>query len=329
VVLASFAGQLPGDLAALPERLTAAMADIVRDSRSKVTRAPLGDLLAVAGCADASDDCLQQARALLEAGRVVAGDVESVGAGRVRVHLRLIAARQQTRRRVILLEGGSAAALEADFRAHAAAFWRDPDAKAASASRPAQRPANRSTSPRTDPSASAPRTDRSASAPRTERSTSAPQTDRSASAAPAPSPADEPAARTDLAVATRDDAEDGFSAGRVSPLAWTAAAAGAGVAAIGGALLLAAADKQGQIDDAPTDTPDDLAALVDLEESASTYARWGSVLVVVGAVTTVAGVAFVFKQGRDVERDGHAIITLSPSLLPGGAGAVLTWRGGP
>ena len=343
MVLASFAGQLPGDLAALPERLTAAMADILRDSRSKVTRAPLSDLLAVAGCADASDDCLQQARALLEAGRVLAGDVEPAGAGRVRVHLRLIAARQQTRRRTILLEGGSAAALEADFRGHAAAFWRDPDAKPASTSRPAQRPASRSTSAATERSTSAPRTERSTTAPRTERSTTAPQTDRSTTAprtdrsttAPrtdrsaSAAPADEPAARTDLTVAPPDDADGGFSAGRVSPLAWTAAGAGAGVAAVGGALLLAASSKQGQIDDAPTDTPEDLAALVDLEESASTYARWGSIMVVAGAVTAVAGVAFVFKQGRDVERDGHAL-TLSPSLLPGGgAGAVLTWRGGP
>jgi hypothetical protein len=144
---------------------------------------------------------------------------------------------------------------------------------------------------------------------------------------PAASPAD-PAARADLTATAADEAEAGFSAHRVSPLAWTMAGAGAGVAVIGGVLLMAAADKQGQIDDAPTDTPADLAALVDLEESGSAFARWGSVLVVVGAVGAAAGVAFVITQGREVERDGGAL-SLSPSLFPGGAGAVLTWRAGP
>lgn len=298
VVLASFAGKLPGDLAALPERLTAVMADVLTNAGSEVTRAPLGDLLAVAGCAAASDDCLQQARALLEVGRVVAGDVEAAGAGRVRIRLRLFAARKKPRHRAILLEGGSASALEADFRARAAAFWRDPDA-----TRSSKRPGR-------DPSPP-----------------------RAPSASEVLAPADPPAARADLTVAPADAApadagEGGFSARRVSPVAWGLAGGGAGLAAIGGMLLVAAADKQGQIDDAPTDTPADLDALVDLEESGRTYARWGSVLLVVGAVSAATGVGLVVMQGREVERDDRAL-TLSPTLLPGGAGAVLTWRAGP
>jgi hypothetical protein len=329
VVLASFAGRLPGELAALPERLTAAMADVLRDGHSKVTRAPLADLLAVAGCADASDECLQQARALLEAGRVVAGDVEPVGEGRVRITLRLIAPRRRPRRRTMVLEGSTAAALEVDFRAQAAAFWRDPDATGpASTSRPAlpapARTATRSAAPPPGRSGPASTSRPALPAPARTATRSAPPPGRSASAA---SPAD-PAPRVDLTAAPADEAEAGFSARRVSPLAWTMAGGGAGVAVIGGVLLMAAADRQGQIDDAPTDTPDDLAALVDLEESGSAFARWGSVLVVVGAVSAAAGVAFVVTQGREVERDGGAL-SLSPSLFPGGAGAVLTWRAGP
>jgi len=295
VVLASFAGQLPGDLAALPERLTGAMADVVRDAGSRVTRAPLGDLLAVAGCAEASDDCLQQARALLEVGRVVAGDVERAGS-RVRVHLRLIAARQKTRRRTLLLAGDSAAALEADFRARAAAFWGDPDPARASATSPKPREELTPTSRASD----------------------------------APTASDTPAGRADL-VASGGAPEAGFWARRVDPIAWGVAGGGAGLAVVGGLLLLAAADKQSQVDDAPTETAADLDALVDLEESGRTYARWGSVLIVVGAVTAAAGVALVLKQGGDVAREDGATggaLTLSPSLLPGGAGAVLTWRAG-
>ncbi len=295
VVLASFAGQLPGDLAALPERLTGAMADIVRDAGSKVTRAPLGDLLAVAGCAEASDDCLQQARALLEVGRVVAGDVEPAGSGRVRVSLRLIAARQKARRRALLLAGGNAAALEADFRARAAAFWRDPDAASATSRSPKR------------PSGLAP-----------------------ASASDTSAASDTPAGGADL-VASGDAPEAGFSARRVDPLAWGVAGGGAGLAVVGGLLLLVAADKQDQVNDAPTETAADLDALVELEESGRTYARWGSVLTVVGAVTAAAGAALVFKQGSEAARDDGATggaLTLSPSLFPGGAGAVLTWRAG-
>ncbi len=302
-MLASFAGQLPGELAALPERLTAAMADVLRDGRSKVTRAPLGDLLAVAGCADASDDCLQQARALLEAGRVVAGDVEPAGAGRVRVRLRLIAARQRTRGRTILLAGSSAAALEADFRVQAAAFWRDPDAKPASTASTGATTPKRATAP-ARPAATSPApptratTARRATAPTRPIATGQPPLRASASG----TTADDPPARADLAVAPPDDGEAGFSARRVRPIAWGVAGGGAGLAAIGGLLLLAAADKQNQIDDAPTDSPADLEALVDLEESGSTYASVGTVLIVVGAVSAAAGVALVVKQGREVEQ---------------------------
>jgi hypothetical protein len=94
----------------------------------------------------------------------------------------------------------------------------------------------------------------------------------------------------------------------------------------GGILFLAAAEKQDQVESAPTDTVADLEALADLEATGRKESRWGGALLVVGAVTVAAGVALVIRQGHESPRLPAATLTLVPSLAPDGAGALLTVR---
>jgi len=291
VLVAPFAGHLPGALARAPERLTEAMADVVGEAGSRVTRAPLDDVLAVAGCGEPSDACLQQALALLEVSRAVLGEVEAADAGHIRVRLRVISRAQPAQRRSLILAGDDARALEAAFRPRAAAFWRDPDG--------AEVVSQRTPAPATSTSAST-----------------------AASAAARPATAEPAAPGADLTRGPRDRA--GFSARRVDPLVWGVTAGGAGLMVVGGLLLAAAGSKQDEVDDAPTDTVADLEALADLEASGRKEARWGSALLVAGAATAAAGVVLVLKQGGDADRSPTAEIAVAPSPAPRGLGALLT-----
>jgi hypothetical protein len=292
VLVASFAGQLPGALSRAPERLTEAMAAAVGEAGSRVTRAPLDDVLAVAGCGEPSDNCLQQALALLEVSRAVVGEVEAADGGHIRVRLRVISRAHPARRRSLILAGDNAAALEAAFRPRAAAFWRDPDGAEVASPRPP--------------------------APATSTSTST-----SRSTAPSAAERGEPAAPgADLTRGSPPRA--GFSARRVDPLVWGVTAGGAGLMVVGGLLLMAAGSKQDQVDDAPTDTVADLEALADLEASGRKEARWGSALLVTGAATAAAGVVLVLKQGGDADRSPTAEIAVAPSPASRGLGALLT-----
>jgi hypothetical protein len=285
VLVVALTGELPGDLAGLPEHLTTALADVIQDSGRVVTRAALDDVLALAGCGEASAECLQNALAILEVGSLVTGEVEPSGSGEIRVSLRLVTDGQPMRSRSFQL-GGDQATLESGFRARAGAFWRDPDAAEPPASEP----------------------------PR-----------------PAPAPARE---KPDLIVAP-PPAEARFSARRVDGLTWAITGGGVGLTLVGGLLLAAASAKQDEVDAAPTDTAEDLEALVDLEATGRSYARWGTGVLVVGALATVAGVALVVKQGTEREpaaarpRAPGPTITLSPMLLERALGAVLTVQAGP
>lgn len=76
--------------------------------------------------------------------------------------------------------------------------------------------------------------------------------------------------------------------------------------AVGGTVLLAAGftlwglagSTQGDIDDAPTDTPSDLDALAELEDRGATYAGLGNGLVLGGTITVAAGLTWLFIDRR-------------------------------
>jgi hypothetical protein len=110
------------------------------------------------------------------------------------------------------------------------------------------------------------------------------------------------------------------------------AGGGAGLMVVGGMLLVAADRKQGEVNDAPTDTVEDFEALKRLETSGRRYARWGSTLLVAGAVATAVGVVFVYRTGRRAGASpeviaGESTVTVSPALSGDSVGLSFTVRG--
>jgi hypothetical protein len=142
-----------------------------------------------------------------------------------------------------------------------------------------------------------------------------------AESAAAQAPPETPAA--DLSQTSESEPAASFSAGRVKPWAWAIAGSGAGLVAVGAVLLVASHSKQGEVDDAPTDTVEDLEHLADLEASGRRYARWGNVLVLVGGVGAAVGGYLVWRQGRTADAE----VTVTPSAGDGGVGAAVLVRG--
>lgn len=92
---------------------------------------------------------------------------------------------------------------------------------------------------------------------------------------------------------------------------------GGGVVLVAGVISWAlASGLQGDIDDAPTSTPEEVDALVALEDRAALRATLGNVLVIAGAVVAVAGGTWWWLDHRS-----HARVTVSQ--LPGGAGVAI------
>jgi hypothetical protein len=106
--------------------------------------------------------------------------------------------------------------------------------------------------------------------------------------------------------------------------AWPIVVTGAGAAvAIAGASCWAlASSKQRDIDRAPTSTAADLDHLASLETSAKRYATAGNVLVVGGAIVTVAGAALWWRVWHGSHGES---VTVAPSVAPDHAGV---WIGG-
>jgi hypothetical protein len=94
------------------------------------------------------------------------------------------------------------------------------------------------------------------------------------------------------------------------------AGGGTGVVAVGVTMWALAASKQGEIDDAPTETAADLERLADLEASARTRATAGNLLVVGGAIAIVGGVGYYLFGG------GESSTTVGAAPVAGGGAAV-------
>ena len=101
----------------------------------------------------------------------------------------------------------------------------------------------------------------------------------------------------------------------------------AGAIGGGASVLLAilcwgkASDLQGQIDDAPSNTAADLAAIRQLENDGDGYAGLGNVLFVGGAVVGGLGAYYLIKHRKRSAPSTTA--TLTPTLFQGGAGIAL------
>ncbi len=261
VLVLQFSGE-PADSAAA---LSKTMAAAVRASGSEVNEASREDVIALAGCAEPSDDCLRQALGMLEVREAVTGEVRGGD-----VELRAVSAEGEPRTRTVVLHGATADEQARQFAPEAEAFWKNEPSPAESA-------------------------------------------------AAEPSPA-QPPPGADLS--KESEPEVGFSASRVQPWAWAVAGGGAGLVAVGSLLLIASQSKQGEVDDAPTETVDDLEHLADLEASGRRYARWGNLCVVVGGVAAIAGGFLIWRQGHTVTSE----VTVAPDAGDG-VGASLLVRG--
>lgn len=95
--------------------------------------------------------------------------------------------------------------------------------------------------------------------------------------------------------------------------------AGGALAVIGLGAWGLAAMKQGDIDDAPTGSAEELERLEEMESSARGYARVGNGLVIAGGIMAAAGAVWWWKVGREP-------VTVTPVVGNDGAGVVLGGR---
>lgn len=133
--------QFSGEPSASAAVLSKEMVQVVRSAGNEVSEASREDVVTLAGCADASDECLRQALATLDAREVVTGEVRASGGG-VEVDLRVVSAEGEPRARTIALAGATPEAQVGRFRAEAEAFWKgEPSPAEAEAAAAAQPPA--------------------------------------------------------------------------------------------------------------------------------------------------------------------------------------------
>jgi hypothetical protein len=105
----------------------------------------------------------------------------------------------------------------------------------------------------------------------------------------------------------------------------TGVAIGGAVALTGVGLWIRASMLQSDIDGAPDNTVEEVAALRDLEDRAISYATWGNRAVGVGVVVAAGGAAWWMLRGRTREKPlgGTAF---APWVAADGGGVVMTWR---
>jgi hypothetical protein len=98
--------------------------------------------------------------------------------------------------------------------------------------------------------------------------------------------------------------------------------AGGGALAVTGLVFWGlAAARQGDIDDAPTSTAEDLANLEALEDRGRTYATLGNAMVIGGGLVAVAGAVWWWRS-----RPRGARATVTPVVTPGGGAVMLGGR---
>ena len=103
----------------------------------------------------------------------------------------------------------------------------------------------------------------------------------------------------------------------------TGVAIGGAMALTGAGLWIRASVLQGDIDDAPRETQEDVTALRALEDRAIDSATWGNRAVAVGVVVAAGGAAWWMLRGRAKEPAMGAAV--QPWVAPDGGGVVMTW----
>jgi hypothetical protein len=116
-----------------------------------------------------------------------------------------------------------------------------------------------------------------------------------------------------------------FELSRVNTAAWAVTGGGAGLVVVGAIMLAVASGKQGDVDDAPDETLDDINKLRDMEDSAKRFELFGNSFLIAGAVTTAAGITWAVLQARRGGPAESSQVVLAPSPTDGGAMVNLTW----
>lgn len=262
-----FTGEVDG-YDGLAEQLAAAMNETISATGTRVSPAPVEDVLTLAGCADTSDECMRQALTVFEAQYIVLGRVEAGPDGKPVAVVRVVPAEGEPREQSVPLAATTSEEAASEFRGQAEAVWRG-EPVAVLEPEPIEQP-----------------------------------TEEPVTAFPGPE-------------------GKSFRFGRVANYSWAIAGGGAGLLILGGVMLGVASGKQGDVDNAPTETREDLEALVELEDSGRRYARFGSAFAVIGGAALVTGGVLIFLQGRDASRD-EPDMTVEP-LVPEDDGLGATW----
>lgn len=116
------------------------------------------------------------------------------------------------------------------------------------------------------------------------------------------------------------------SSGRRRRWELTGMIGGGGMVLLGFVLWAAASSAQGDIDDAPATTAQDIAHLRDLETKGDTYAALGNVFAIGGVVLGGVSTYLYIRDRRDATA---ASARLTPTVLDHGVGVVLTIGGSP
>lgn len=103
---------------------------------------------------------------------------------------------------------------------------------------------------------------------------------------------------------------------------WPTVVAASGLVLVGAgtAFWLSGRAKQGDIDDHPTGTLEELRALEELEDTAASRVATGRILVGVGLVTAAVGTVFFLKE----RKRGRTSVAVSPMLAPNGGGVAFS-----
>lgn len=288
VLIIPLGGSVPGGST---ERLDAALAGAGRNAGARVEIAQVSrdDIFALAGCHSETPACLRRVRDTLDVDAVVVGSVEPKNGG-ARVTL-LLAERNRPATRVTYDLSADPEAMEAELEEKASNLF--------------------SREVAVEPGANG----------------------------------DEPAAAGDDPAATGDDPDAGaesgdrahpeggrwnrppyrFEAGEVEPWAWGLAGAGGGAIVVGLVFYSIAGSRQDAVDQAPSNTAEDLERLRSLERSGRRFTTLGNTFTLLGLGAAVTGTVFIVRQGlvREEQEPGPAV---APFALPGGGGIAVTWR---
>jgi hypothetical protein len=110
----------------------------------------------------------------------------------------------------------------------------------------------------------------------------------------------------------------GFDFGRVKTHSWATLGGGAAAMVLGAIFYSVASSKQSEVDEAPTETGEDIQRLMDLESSGKRYTTLGNVFMIGGGIAAVVGGVLVVMQARSKPTERPTAIGVAPTAAGDG-----------